>query len=287
MRKIGAVIEDALADEIKDALERWRERFDRETWSIRLEQVAGGYQLATRPDYAVYISRMYQGRRKFRFSRAALETLAIIAYRQPVTRAEIENVRGVGCGGVVANLMERSLIKITGKAKILGAPFLYGTTSDFLEYLGLNSLGDLPSMAELESLLEKEAYPEEAAADTMEQSGVEAPADDGKPGGDGLSRADADIADAVAAMDSATRAAAETAGTPPKPSRGQQDEAGETMAGAASVLGSENEEEGDIDAGELGGSDDSGIPTVEFERNSIDESASGDGEEPKDDDDDR
>jgi segregation and condensation protein B len=103
------------------------------------------------------VSRLYQGRRRFRLSRAGLETLAIIAYKQPITRAEIESIRGVGAGSVIANLMERSLIEITGKAKVLGAPFLYGTTPSFLEYLGLNSLKDLPSMEDLEALLAREA----------------------------------------------------------------------------------------------------------------------------------
>ena len=96
-------------------------------------------------------------RSSFRLSRAGLETLAIVAYKQPITRAEIEAIRGVGAGSVVANLMERSLVEIVGKAKVLGAPFLYGTTQEFLEYLGLNSLKDLPSMEDLEALLAREA----------------------------------------------------------------------------------------------------------------------------------
>jgi hypothetical protein len=89
-----------------------------------------------------------------------METLAIIAYRQPVTRADIESLRGVACGGVITTLMERSLIRIEGKARVLGSPFLYGTTQEFLEYLGLNNLKDLPSMEDLEALLEREAASE-------------------------------------------------------------------------------------------------------------------------------
>jgi segregation and condensation protein B len=156
-RKIAALIEDVTAADVKRAIDTWNARADAEAWSIGVEQVAGGYRLATRPDYAPYVSRLYAGRRKFRLSRAGLETLAIIAYKQPITRAEIETIRGVGAGSVIANLMERSLVQITGKAKVLGAPFLYGTTQEFLEYLGLNSLRDLPSMEDLEALLAKEA----------------------------------------------------------------------------------------------------------------------------------
>jgi len=165
VRRIAAIIENVAAGDIKQSIDNWRRRFDDEAWSIGIEQVAGGYQLSTRLDFAPFVGRLYSKRRKLRLSRAGMETLAIIAYKQPVTRAEIESIRGVSCGGVVANLMERSLIKITGKAKVLGAPFLYGTTSEFLEYLGLNSLKDLPSLEELEALLEKEAQPESAEED--------------------------------------------------------------------------------------------------------------------------
>jgi segregation and condensation protein B len=175
MRKISSLLENRPAAEIKDSIENWRKKLDDEAWSIVVEKVAGGYQLSSRADYAPYISRLYSGRRKMRLSKAALEALAIIAYKQPITRAEIENVRGVACGGVVTNLMERALIKITGKAKVLGAPFLYGTTHEFLEYLGLNSLKDLPNMEELEALLERE---ESAVAETIvsdEMSDVELP----------------------------------------------------------------------------------------------------------------
>ena len=169
VRRMSSILEDVDGAEIKTSLEGWRKRFDDESWSIAVEQVAGGYQVATRSDYAPFVGRLYSKKRKLRLSRAGMETLAIIAYKQPVTRADIENVRGVGSGGVVANLMERSLIKITGKARVLGAPFLYGTTTEFLEYLGLNSLKDLPSLDELEALLEKEAYPE-AAVESLEDS---------------------------------------------------------------------------------------------------------------------
>jgi len=161
-RKIAAVIEDVTTADVKQAIETWNARADAEAWSIGIEQVAGGYRLATRAEYAAYVSRLYNGRRKLRLSRAGLETLAIIAYKQPITRAEIETIRGVGAGSVVANLMERSLIQITGKAKVLGAPFLYGTTAEFLEYLGLNSLNDLPSLEDLEALLAREAAGESA-----------------------------------------------------------------------------------------------------------------------------
>jgi segregation and condensation protein B len=155
--RISSVLDDVSAAAVREALSRLEERFGAESSAMRLEQVAGGYQLCTNPAYSDFVARLYRGRRKQRLSKAAMETLAIIAYRQPVTRTDIESVRGVACGGVITTLMERSLIRITGKARILGAPFLYGTTQEFLEYLGLNELGDLPSLEDLEALLEKEA----------------------------------------------------------------------------------------------------------------------------------
>jgi segregation and condensation protein B len=155
-RKLSAIVDDVDASEIRGCLDRLGERILMTSPCIKLESVAGGWQLSTNPEYADYIARLYSGRRKQRLSKAALETLAIIAYKQPVTREDIENIRGVSCGGVVTTLMERTLIRITGKAKVLGAPFLYGTTQEFLEYLGINSVKDLPSIEELEALLERE-----------------------------------------------------------------------------------------------------------------------------------
>ena len=205
-RKLAATIEDVTTADVKQAIDKWNARADQESWSIAIEQVAGGYRLATRPEYAPYVSRLYQGRRRFRLSRAGLETLAIIAYKQPITRAEIESIRGVGAGSVVANLMERSLIEITGKAKVLGAPFLYGTTPAFLEYLGLNSLKDLPSMEDLEALLasENEAAVEgEEAAATDEAAQIE----EGEIGDETDASAIAEIAAAEAPVEDAALAA--------------------------------------------------------------------------------
>jgi segregation and condensation protein B len=161
VKRIESVLDDVTPQEIKESLKRLAEVYGNDQSVIRLEQVAGGHQLSTSPRFSEYVARLYRGRRKQRLSKASMETLAIIAYKQPVTRADIENIRGVGCGGVVTTLMERSLIRIVGKAKVLGSPFLYGTTQEFLEYLGLNSLKELPSHEELEALLTEETEPED------------------------------------------------------------------------------------------------------------------------------
>jgi len=120
-----------------------------------LQEVAGGYQYRTRPHYAAWIKRLKKVR-LFRLTQSTLETIAIIAYKQPIIRAEIEKIRGVDSGGVLKNLLERSLIKIVGRKNIAGRPFMFGTTSRFLEVFGLEKLSDLPSLKEFETLADSQ-----------------------------------------------------------------------------------------------------------------------------------
>jgi segregation and condensation protein B len=112
--------------------------------AFNIEQVSGGFRMMTLPEHAPVIAAMHRSRATTRLSKPALETLAIIAYRQPITRAELESIRGVACGEVVRSLMDRRLVKITGRAEELGRPMLYGTTRQFLDTFGLASLKDLP-----------------------------------------------------------------------------------------------------------------------------------------------
>jgi segregation and condensation protein B len=112
--------------------------------AYRIEERAGGYQLLTLPQYADYIQRLVRKKDEGRLTPASLETLAIVSYKQPVIRADIEAVRGVACGEVLRSLMEHNLIKIVGRAEIVGRPMLYGTTRYFLEVFGLASIKDLP-----------------------------------------------------------------------------------------------------------------------------------------------
>jgi segregation and condensation protein B len=117
---------------------------------FRIEQVAGGYRVMTLPDFAPILAAFHKSRNSSRLSRAAVETLAIIAYRQPMTRAHLEAIRGVSCGEVLRSLMERKMVTIKGRAEELGRPILYGTTREFLDAFGLASLKDLPSASELQ-----------------------------------------------------------------------------------------------------------------------------------------
>lgn len=121
---------------------------------IELLEVAGGYQFRTRPEVGPWVARI-ETPRPVRFSRAAMEALAVVAYRQPVTRAEMEEVRGVDCGGVLKTLLDRGLVRILGKKEVPGRPILYGTSKKFLEAFGLASLAQLPSLRDIEELLEE------------------------------------------------------------------------------------------------------------------------------------
>ncbi len=117
--------------------------------SFRIESVAGGYRLMTLAQHAPVLAAFRRLKATGKLSRAAVETLAIIAYRQPVTRAELEAIRGVACGEVLKNLLDRRLVTIKGRAEELGRPLLYGTTKQFLDHFGLASIKDLPAPAEL------------------------------------------------------------------------------------------------------------------------------------------
>jgi len=117
--------------------------------AFRIEQIAGGYQMRTLGVYSHWLKKLVRAREESSLSQAALETLAIISYKQPIMRADIEAIRGVAAGEMIRNLMYKGLVKITGRAEVVGRPMLYGTTKKFLEVFGLNSLKDLPKAEEL------------------------------------------------------------------------------------------------------------------------------------------
>jgi segregation and condensation protein B len=134
---------------LESALEELRKHYDDDGHGVELIEVAGGWQILTRPEYTEAIERAQLAARPQRLSAAALETLAIIAYRQPIGRAEIEEIRGVGAGAILKSLNERGLIDITGRGEGLGRPLLYGTTTSFLEQFALRHLEELPRADEL------------------------------------------------------------------------------------------------------------------------------------------
>ena len=140
---------DASLADVRAALDELKELLDFGQHGVELVEMAGGWQILTRPSLAEAIERAQFTARTPRLTGAALETLAIISYRQPVGRAEIEEIRGVSAGGVLRSLQERGLIEVVGRSEALGRPLLYGTTPSFLELLGLRDLADLPRAEEL------------------------------------------------------------------------------------------------------------------------------------------
>ncbi|HET7273686.1 MAG TPA: SMC-Scp complex subunit ScpB [Longimicrobiaceae bacterium] len=142
-------------DRVEEALAELRVEYDRGGRAFGIFELGGGYQILTRPEYARVLERFDAVPVSSRLSAPALETLAIIAYRQPVGRAEVEQIRGVSAGGVLRTLQERDLVGVVGRGEGLGRPLLYGTTRTFLEHFGFNSLDDLPRPEDLPVVLSR------------------------------------------------------------------------------------------------------------------------------------
>lgn len=144
-----ADIVETSAKQIRECIENLNNRYQANNSAFRIEQIAGGHQMLTLSHYNYWLKKLLRVRSDNKLSPAALETLAIVAYKQPVMRADIEAIRGVAVGEVVRSLSYKGLVKIVGRAEVLGRPMLYGTTKKFLEVFGLNTLKDLPKVEEL------------------------------------------------------------------------------------------------------------------------------------------
>ena len=132
-------------EDIMGAIQRLEEKYVSDDYAFQLFKAAGGYQFLTKPAYQASISILLKQQSKKRLSTSAMETLSIIAYRQPISKTEIENIRGVNCDYAVQKLLDKGLIEITGKAETIGRPMLYGTTLKFMEYFGISDLAELPA----------------------------------------------------------------------------------------------------------------------------------------------
>ena len=161
--ELAALDAEASPAAVQSALDELREHYDVDGHGVELVEIGGGWQILTRPEYTEAIERAQLAARPSRLSAAALETLAIIAYRQPIGRAEIEEIRGVSVGGVLKSLHERGLIDVAGRGEGLGRPLLYGTTPSFLEQFALRHLDELPRVDELAVALRAAAKPETPA----------------------------------------------------------------------------------------------------------------------------
>lgn len=168
--------------EVRRLLEELKSDYEAQERGFRLFEIAGGYQLVSDPRYADTLKKFYQSRIKKRLTQAALETLSVIAYRQPVTRADVEFIRGVNIDGALKSLLEKNLVKITGRKEVPGRPMLYGTTREFLEHFGLKAIEDLPPLKNYtEKDLDPNLLPPEmrrqetpTAAEGNDQNGVSA-----------------------------------------------------------------------------------------------------------------
>jgi segregation and condensation protein B len=149
--KLKVVLETADTNEIKTALHSLADRYEARGGGFGLSEVAGGWQLRSRPEYHEWIKRLLQPSPQ-RLSKAALETLAIVAYNQPIIRADVEHIRGVDCGGILRQLLERKLIRVLGRKEIPGRPLIYATSRLFLELFDLKDLKDLPTPKEIEEM---------------------------------------------------------------------------------------------------------------------------------------
>ena len=145
IKKLASITEEP-EDIIKDHIESIRSGYDSSGHALQLRQAAGGWQMATRPEYASWVRKLYGTKMTVRLTQAALETLCIVAYKQPITRAEVEAVRGVDSAGPLDTLAQRRLITVAGRKEVPGRPLLYCTSPEFLRQFGLNSLKDLPKI---------------------------------------------------------------------------------------------------------------------------------------------
>ncbi len=150
--RLEAVLKGVKGSQLRQAVTDLNERYREGGHAMTIAEVAGGYQLVTLKEFAPWL-RKFHDRSHVRLSQAALETLAIVAFKQPVTRIEVDNLRGVDSAGVVRNLLDLNLVRIVGRSEGLGRPMLFGTTRDFMTHFGLRSLADLPKPKELEELL--------------------------------------------------------------------------------------------------------------------------------------
>jgi segregation and condensation protein B len=173
--KIAAIVPECSSSLARELVDELNASYEADGRGFEIREVGGGWQLRTRPEFALFVQEL-QPKRAQRLSRAALETLSVIAYRQPITRAEIEHVRGVDVGAVARSLLERDLVRIAGHREIPGRPMLYATTKRFLQLFGMASLEDLPTLRDLRELTPASAV---GAAGAEAEVGVgESPADD-------------------------------------------------------------------------------------------------------------
>jgi len=173
LEKICAVLDGADKTEVREALDRLIAGYEERQSGVSIQEVAGGFQYRTRPEMSSWVKKL-KGTKPTSLSPAALETLAIVAYRQPIVKSEIESIRGVDVGAPLKGLLDKKLIRIVGRKDVPGKPIIYGTTKKFLEVFNLKELTDLPTMRELKEITEQQEIYEQEAIDFEEmEQGVD------------------------------------------------------------------------------------------------------------------
>jgi len=179
VNEIKGVLEDFKPQDVKEIIAELTKEYEDTSRAFRIKEIAGGYQITTDPSLAPWLKKLYKTSGVDRLTGPSLETLAIVAYKQPATKPEIEAIRGVNVDGVLKTLIEKNLVKITGRRETPGRPILYGTTQEFLQYFGLNSLQELPKLEEFNftekdiELPEHLRKEEEVTQDEINQSSQE------------------------------------------------------------------------------------------------------------------
>ena len=177
IKQIKDIIGDMDTRLIRKLINDLKEEFAKDQRSFNISEVAGGFQFSTDPAYSRWLKKLYKIKQSDYLTGPSLETVAIIAYRQPVTKADIEFIRGVAVDGVISNLMQKGFIKVVGKKDVVGKPYLYGTTALFLQYFGLNAIEDLPALSDFREADLEFNKPQET--DNVEQENEQALADIG------------------------------------------------------------------------------------------------------------
>lgn len=153
IEQIKDILDHLEPTDIRGLLLELKREYQQNKRGMHIAEIAGGFQMVTNPEFSAYLKKYYKQKHKERLSSPALETLAIIAYKQPITRLDIESIRGVNIDGVIRHLLDKGLVRIVGRKEVIGRPFVYGTSRQFLEYFGLESVRSLPKMEEFSSLV--------------------------------------------------------------------------------------------------------------------------------------
>lgn len=181
LEQIRGALDNLAANEVQKVIEELKTEYEQNNRGMRVAEIAGGFQMITAADFAPFLKKLFKDRYAQRISKQALETLAIIAYKQPLTRNEIEILRNVNVDGVMKSLLDKNLIRISGRKKSPGRPIVYGTTRQFLEHFGLMSLEDLPKIEELNTPeIKKELAGDNAEVELIPQGPEETPTEQGE-----------------------------------------------------------------------------------------------------------